>query len=149
MSDKSSIGTYIKNAERAAVLLVVDGEPTLLQPGQELHISHTESEIRHSWISVKDRLPEAPFGKEIIVWVCAEREGGKRFVYPLWWVNRPYLEEHQGAPWVIETEDGDPMDCVGWHEKGANYGYDEFFMPEEHPEQIIAWMPIEKPEAPK
>lgn len=37
---RERVGTYIKNSERAPVLLTVDGEPTVLQPGQELHISH-------------------------------------------------------------------------------------------------------------
>lgn len=105
-------------------------------------LAGTTASAGASWIACGERMPEAPLGKDQMVWVCAERADGRRYVYPLWWVNRPLQE---GASWEIEDENGDPMNCVGWHTLGCNSSYDEFFMPEEHPQQIVAWMPIEKP----
>ena len=38
--DVERVVTYVKNAERVAVLLEVDGEPTVLEPGRSLEITH-------------------------------------------------------------------------------------------------------------
>lgn len=92
------------------------------------------------WIPVTERLPEVPLGKEVPCWVCTEK-----FVFLSWYVNRPHSEEHDGAEWVVESDSGDPLDCVGWHKYGCNTGYDDFFMPEDDASKIIAWQPIPQP----
>lgn len=101
------------------------------------------------WIPVSERLPEVALGDEELLWVCALRKhNGKKYVFALHWVNRPHTEgDDSEHDWEICNEDGDPMNCVGWHKVGCNSNYDEFFMAVEEPEEIIAWMPMTKPEA--
>jgi len=108
-----------------------------------------EQEAAGKWIPIAERLPEATLGSEVMVWVCVQRKNGKRYVFESWWVNRPYDEKDADPPdWVITNEYTDePMNCVGWHKVGANSNYDEFFIAEESPEEIIAWMPVSKPAA--
>ena len=106
------------------------------------------SEIVAPWKPASER-PEVKLGTEQLCWVAAKRENGKVYVYESWWVNRPVSEEENVEHgWEVQNEDGDPLHCVGWHKMGANSSYDEFFMAEENAQQIVAWMPIAKPEAP-
>lgn len=101
------------------------------------------------WHPVSER-PEVKLGTEQLCWVAAKRESGKVYVYESWWVNRPVSEEENVEyGWEVQNEDGDALHCVGWHKMGANSSYDEFFMAEENVEQIIAWMPVEKPAPPE
>lgn len=101
------------------------------------------------WIPVSERLPEVALGDEELLWVCALRKhNGKKYVFALHWVNRPHTEgDDSEHDWEISNEDGVPMNCVGWHKVGCNSNYDKFFMAVESPEEIIAWMPMTKPEA--
>lgn len=101
------------------------------------------------WVPVSERLPEVKLGEEEPCWVAAKRDNGKVYVYLSWWVNRPkHTEPDHEHPWEVQDEDGEPLDCVGWHTVGCNRHYDDFFMPEEEAEQIFAWMPVLRPAKP-
>lgn len=100
-----------------------------------------------AWIPVSERLPEVKRGDEQLVWACWLGENGKRHVCDLWYVNRPVGKSGEEYSWEVQDEDGEALDCVGWHEVGCNRHYDEFFMPFDRAEHVIAWMPIPKPEA--
>lgn len=104
------------------------------------------------WILCSEREPEVKLGREELFWVCAARKhNGKRYVYAQWWVNRPYDSESTGndepPDWVLEDEDAGPLNLVGWCDIGCNSTHDEFFVQTQNPEEIIAWMPMQKPDA--
>lgn len=100
------------------------------------------------WVSVTERSPFVPLGKEKQFWVCAERQNGKRYVYTLWFVNKPVVDVNDPPDWAVNNEDYDAIDCVGWHEVGANSSFDEFYLPAQQEHEIIAWMPMVKPNPP-
>lgn len=106
------------------------------------------SETLH-WIPVGERLPEVPLGDEERFWVCAHRKhNGKRYVYPLWWVNKPSIDPrtNEAADWALDSEFDGALDAIGWHEIGPSESFDEFYKGADDANEIIAWMPMQKPE---
>jgi hypothetical protein len=108
------------------------------------HLAVVQADARPAsalWIPIST-LPEVPLGRQLHCWVAIQRQ--RVVVRDLYYLNKPY-DLNTCSGWELEGEDGELMDAVGWFAEGCNSSYDEFYVPVELSERIIAWMPVVVP----